>query len=460
MKQLERPMIDELKTHIRGDVFLPGDAGYDEARAVYNAMIDKRPALVVRVADAGDVMACVNAARDAGVDLAIRGGGHSGPGFGTCDDGIVIDFSACRGIRVDPQRQTARVEAGCTWGDFNHATHAFGLTTTGGIISTTGVAGLTLGGGIGYLTRRCGLSCDNLISADVVLADGTFVTANEKQNQDLFWALRGAGGNFGVVTSLEFKLHPIAQVYGGPIIYPAEHCETVATFYNEFMADAPDDFGAFFGVHQGPPVPFLPEEWHAKPVVVVVGMWSGSPDEGESRWKPFFDVAPVAGSYVGPMPYPALNVAFDPLLPPGQSNYWKSSFMKTITDGFISSCKKFGQHVPTPGSGMHCYPIDGAANRVGTDETAFPYRNVRYSPIVLGFWDDPQKNADNIAWVRSYWGSFQGDCEPGGYINFMDADDSGRLENNYRGIYRKLASVKKKYDPKNIFHVNQNIKPA
>lgn len=226
------------------------------------------------------------------------------------------------------------------------------------------------------------------------------------------------------------------------------------------MAETPDEFGAFFGVHQGPPVPFLPAEWHGRPVVVVAGMWTGPVDQGEARWKPFFDVAPVAGSHVGPMPYPALNEAFDPLLPPGQLNYWKSSFMKTITSGFIAACKEFGQNVPTPGSALHCYPIDGAANRVGPDETAFGYRNVRYSPIVLGFWDDPQNTTEYIGWVRSFWRVFQGDCEPGGYINFIDADDSGRVEDNYRGIYKKLGSVKKAYDPTNLFHLNQNVPPT
>ncbi|WCI09443.1 FAD-binding oxidoreductase [Arthrobacter sp. OVS8] len=273
-------IFDSLREQVRGQVITPGDADYDAARAVHNGMIDKRPAAVVRVSQVADVIASVNFARDNSLDLAVRGGGHSGPGFGTADDALVIDFAGTSGVRVDPANRTARSEAGATWADFNHATHAFGLATTGGIVGSTGVAGLTLGGGIGYLARKYGLSCDNLLSADVVTADGKFVTASETENDDLLWALRGGGGNFGVVTSLEFRVHPVDMVHAGIVIYPLEHAETVAKFYRGHLAAAPEEFGAFLAFHQGPPVPFLPEQWHGKPVCIVVGMWTGDLSEG------------------------------------------------------------------------------------------------------------------------------------------------------------------------------------
>ncbi|MFK0007397.1 FAD-binding oxidoreductase [Paenarthrobacter sp. NPDC090520] len=275
--------LDGLREQLRGQLITPEDPEYDSARSVFNAMVDKRPAGIVRVAQVADVIAGVNFARDNGMPLAIRGGGHSAPGFGTWDDALVLDFVNRTGVRVDPEAGTARAEAGTTWADFNHATHAFGLATTGGIVGSTGVAGLTLGGGIGYLARKFGLSCDNLVSADVVTADGSFVVASEDRNEDLFWALRGGGGNFGVVTSFEFTLHPVDMVHAGIVIYGAEHSDTVAHFYRDYIATAPEEFGAFLGFHQGPPVPFLPEEWHGKPVCVVVGMWTGDAVEGPSR---------------------------------------------------------------------------------------------------------------------------------------------------------------------------------
>jgi FAD/FMN-containing dehydrogenase len=452
--------VDPLREQVRGEIIEPGDPEYDAARAVYNGMVDKRPAAVVRVAGVADVIACVNFARENGVDLAVRGGGHSAPGLGTTDGGLVIDFVNRRGVRVDPETQTARAEGGCTWGDFNHAAHAFGLATPGGIVSSTGIAGLTLGGGIGYLTRKHGLSCDNLISADVVTADGRFLTASPSQHQDLFWALRGGGGNFGVVTALEYKLHPVGEVYGGPVMFSAEHADDVVRFYREFIAEAPEDFGTFLGFHQGPPVPFLPEEWHGKPVVVIVGMWTGPQDEGEARWKPILDAAPVAGMHVGPMPYPALNAAFDPLLPKGMQAYWKANFLNDLSEGAIGVHLEHGPKIPSMESAMHIYSIDGAVQRVGADETAFAYRDVNFSPVIAGMWHDPADNEANIKWVRDYSAALNPYSAAGGYINFMDADDQARIQDNYRGNYDKLAAVKKTYDPGNLFHVNQNIKPA
>lgn len=451
---------DSLREQVRGQVITPGDADFDAARAVHNGMIDKRPAAVVRVSQVADVIACVNFARDNSLDLAIRGGGHSVPGFGTWDDALVIDFVNTSGVRVDPAAQTARTEAGATWADFNHATHAFGLATTGGIVGTTGVAGLTLGGGIGYLARKYGLSCDNLLSADVVTADGQFLTASKSENEDLFWALRGGGGNFGVVTSLEFKLHPVDMVHAGIVIYSMEHADTVAKFYRDHMDSAPEEFGAFLGFAQGPPVPFLPEEWHGKPVAVVVGMWTGDQAEGPGRWKPFLDVAPVLGSMVGPMPYPALNQAFDPLVHKGLQGYWKADFLAELNDGAIAAHIEHGSKVPSVQSAIHLYPIDGAVHRVGANETAFANRNVKFAPVIAALWQDPAENEANIAWVKEYAAALRPYSAPGGYINFMDRDDLTRVEENYGPNYSRLREIKAKYDPQNLFHVNQNIAPA
>jgi len=451
---------DSLRGQVRGQIITPGDAGYDAARAVFNGMIDKRPAAVAQVSQVADVISCVNFARDNSLDLAVRGGGHSAPGFGTWDDALVIDFSNMTGVRVNPAAATARAEPGATWADFNHATHAFGLATPGGIVGSTGIAGLTLGGGIGYLSRKYGLSCDNLLSADVVTAEGKFLTASESENEDLFWALRGGGGNFGVVTSFEYRMHPVDMVHAGIIIYPIEHAETVARFYRDHMATAPEEFGAFLGFHQGPPVPFLPEEWHGKPVCVIVGMWTGDPAEGPARWQPFLDAAPAAGSMVGPMPYPALNSAFDPLQPPGMQAYWKADFLAELNDGAIAAHIEHGSKVPSVQTAVHLYPIDGAVQRVGVTDTAFANRNVKFSPVIAAQWMDPAENEANIAWVRDYAAALRPYSAPGGYINFMDGDDLPRVAENYGENYKRLREVKAKYDPQNLFHVNQNIAPA
>jgi FAD/FMN-containing dehydrogenase len=407
-----------------------------------------------------DVIASVNFARDHALAVAVRGGGHSGPGFGTADDALVIDFAGTRGVRVDPARKTARTESGATWADFNHATHAFGLATTGGVVGSTGVSGLTLGGGIGYLDRKYGLSCDNLLSADVVTAEGRFLTASESENEDLFWALRGGGGNFGVVTSLEFQLHPVDTVHAGIVIYPLEHAETVARFYREQLAAAPGEFGAFLAFHQGPPVPFLPEQWHGKPVCIVVGMWTGDPTEGPARWQPFLDVAPVAGSMVGPMPYPALNSAFDGMYPKGLLAYWKAAFLSELNDGAISAHLEFGRRVPSVQTAVHIYPIDGAVHQVGVTDTAFPNRTARFSPVIACHWQDPAQTEANVAWVREFAAALEPYSETAGYINFMDGDDLPKVAENYGPNYRRLTEIKAKYDPQNLFNVNQNIPPG
>ncbi len=451
---------EALHASVRGEVVTPGAGNYDEARKVYNGMIDRRPAAIVRCTDVADVIAAITLAREEGLDLSVRGGSHSVPGFGTNDGGVVCDLVGMRGVRVDPERRTARAEGGCTWGDLDHATHAFGLATTGGIISTTGVAGLTLGGGIGHLARGCGLSCDNLISADVVTADGQLVTASEDQNEDLFWALRGGGGNFGVVTSLEYRLHPVGEIYGGPIFYPVDRAGDVMRFYREFIAEAPEQLGAFFAFQIAPPLPFIPEDRHGETMCLVVTCWTGPVEEGKKAIAPLMEVAPVAAEHVGPMPYPALNGAFDALLPPGLQHYWKADFVRELTDDAIAAHVECGPRVPCVESTMHLYPIDGACHRTASDDTAFAYRDARFACVIAGMWPDPSDNERNTAWVRDYWEAIHPHSELGGYVNFMAADDQGRIRDNYRGNYDRLAEVKRRYDPGNLFRMNQNIEPA
>ncbi len=451
--------IDELQAQVRGEVISPDDDRYDQARAVYNGMIDRRPAVVVRPATAGDVMAAVNFARENGLDLAVRGGGHSVPGFGTCDGGAVIDLSGMRGVRVDPASSTARVEGGATWGDFNAATYPFGLATTGGIISTTGVAGLTLGGGIGYLARGFGLSIDNLISADVVTADGAMVQASERHHEDLFWAIRGGSGNFGVATSFEFRLHPVKEIYGGPMFYELSEAENVLRFYREYIADAPEQMGAFPAFQIAPPLPFIPEDRHGDTFIAIVACWAGPLEEGERALKPFHDVAPVVAEHVGPMPYPVLNGAFDGLLPPGLRHYWKANFVRELTGEAIAAHVAHGPDVPTVHSTVHIYPINGAVHRVGAEDTAFAYRDANFATVIVAAWPEPTRDEANIAWVRRYHDAVAPHSEEGGYVNFMAADDQGRIRANYKGNYERLVRIKRAYDPDNLFHLNQNIAP-
>jgi FAD/FMN-containing dehydrogenase len=451
--------LSDLRERVRGEVVTADDEGYDEARAVHNGMIDRRPAVVVRVANVGDVRAAVAHARDNDLPLSLRGGGHSAPGFGTNDGGVAIDFSDRRGVRVDPASQTARAEAGATWGDFNAATHAFGLATTGGVISTTGIAGLTLGGGIGYLSRGLGLSLDNLVSADVVTADGQFLVASEDENADLFWALRGGGGNFGVCTALEYQLHPVEDVYWGPMFFEIEETENVFRFYRDYIKDAPEEMGVFPAFQIAPPLPFIPEDRHGDLFVALVACWAGPPEEGEQRFKPFHDVAEVKAEHVGRVPYPAINAAFDGLFPKGIRQYWKGNFVKELTDEAIAAHVEHGARTPTVSSTMHLYPIDGACHRVGPDETAFGHRDANFSMVVVSAWEDPADDEANTAWVRQYSAAIAPHSEPGGYINFMAADDDDRVPANYGDNYARLVDVKRRYDPDNLFRVNQNIQP-
>ncbi len=445
---------------VRGDVVTAQSPEYDEARSVYNAMIDRRPLAIVRAVDVSDARITVDAARESGLPLAVRDGAHSVPGFGTVDDGIVLDLSTMKGIRIDPERRVARVQGGCDWGDFDHAAHGFALATPGGIISTTGVAGLTLGGGIGYLARGHGLSIDNLRSADVVLADGSFVTTSATEHPDLFWALRGGGGNFGVVTELEFDLHPVDTVYGGPMFFELEVAEELFRTYREWIADAPRTMAAFPAFQTAPPLPFVPEDRVGEPLVLLVSCFNGGDEEAERLLKELRTVATPVAEHVGRMPYPALNSAFDGLLPAGLQHYWKAAFQPELTDGAIAAHLEHGPQVPSMQSTMHLYPIDGAVQDVAADATAFAYRDANFAPVIAGMWPDPADNEANITWVRDYHEALAPHTSDGGYINFMAGDDQSRIRANYGANYDRLASIKRDYDPDNLFRINQNIAPA
>jgi len=457
---MAKQTMEELRGAVRGQIIARGDAEYDTARKVYNGMIDKHPKVIVRATDAADVMATVAYSSQNGRILSVRGGAHSVPGFGTNDDGVVIDLSRMKGIRVDPAARTVRAEGGVTWGDLFHATYPFGLTTPGGIISTTGIGGLTLGGGIGHLSRGLGLSIDNLLSADVVTADGRFLTASEKENPDLFWALRGGGGNFGVVTSFEYRLHPVKDVLVALVFFELSAARQVLEFYRQYIATAPEEMGAFFGYHLAPPLPFIPEKRHGEPFCVLVACWAGPMEKGEQAMQPIRKAGAVAAELVTPMPFPALNSLFDALLPPGLQHYWKAAFASEITDGAIAAHVAHGPKIPTVNSAMHIYPINGACNRVRADATAFAYRDARFAVNVAGMWPDPKDNQKNIKWVKDYYAALEPHSSRGGYVNFMADDDPGRVKESYKGNYDRLVSIKKKYDPENLFHINQNIKPS
>lgn len=456
---IDNVVADALRSQLGGELIRPGDRDYDVARHVYNAMIDRYPALIVRCADVADVIAAVAFARDRQLPLAVRGGGHSGPGFGVCNGGVVVDLSHMNGIRVDPTARIARVEGGCTWGQLDHATHPFGLAAPGGFISTTGVGGLTLGGGIGYLSRTLGLTIDSLLGADVVLADGRLVTASASQNQDLFWAIRGGGGNFGVVTSFEYRLHPIHTIYGGPMLWPMEQAGQVMRFWRGFIANAPEDINGWFGLLVVPPGPPFPEQYRQQQMCAIVWCYSGALDDAEQRFKTIREFGPPAIDFAGPMPWPALQRMFDAMLPPGLQWYWKADFVRELSDEAIERHLEHGARLPTPLSTMHLYPIDGAAHRVGQRDTAFAYRDARFAEVIAGVDPDRKNNERMIAWAKEYWNALHPYSAGGGYVNMMMDEGDGQVEAAYRDNYAELARIKAKYDPTNLFRLNMNIVP-
>ncbi len=457
--RLDESTVLSFANRLRGPLLTPRDAGYDDARAIYNGMIDKRPGLIAQCADVDDVVAAVTFARENDLLVAVRGGGHNGPGLGTCEGGLCIDLSAMNGVRVDPEARTAHVEGGATWGDVDSATHAFGLATVSGIISTTGVGGLTLGGGHGYLTRKYGLTIDNLLSADVVLADGSFVTASEDEHADLFWALRGGGGNFGVVTSFAFRLHPVDTIVGGPTLWPIDQAPEVMRWYRDFIEGAPEDLYGFFAFLEVPPGPPFPEALHGKKMCGIVWCYTGPEDQADEVFAPVQTVGTPALHGVHAMPYPALQSAFDALYPPGLHWYWKGDFVKELSDEAIAEHVKHAE-VPTMHSTMHLYPINGAVHDVDEDETAWAYRDATWSMVIAGVDPDPG-NADPVtAWARDYWEALHPHSAGGAYLNFMMEEGDERIRATYGGNYDRLARIKAEYDPENRFRVNQNIKPA
>ncbi|MGZ4460933.1 MAG: FAD-binding oxidoreductase [Nocardioidaceae bacterium] len=450
---------EALRSQVTGAVITPASPEYEEARKVYNFMIDRRSAAIVQCADAADVAAVVRQAAETGLELAVRGGAHSVPGFGTADGALVADLSGLSSVTVDPTSRTARVGGGVTWGGFNEAAGEHGLATTGGIISTTGVGGLTLGGGIGYLARGYGLSCDNLLSAEVVTADGRTVTASESEHPDLFWALRGGGGNFGVVTEFTFRMHPVTEIYGGPMFFELSDGPAILAYFNEFIKNAPREYGGFPAFQIAPPLPFVPENRVGEPFVAVVSCWTGSTRDGEQILQGFRDVANPVAEFVGAMPYPALNSAFDALVPRGLQHYWKAAFMDDLSPEAIATHMEHGPRVPTVNSTVHLYPINGACHDVAADATAFGHRDATYAVVIAGMWPDPADNEANTRWVRGYDAALAPHAQGGGYVNFASADDQPKVAANYGANYPRLQEVKRRYDPGNLFHLNQNIQP-
>ncbi len=447
---------------LRGRVILPSDADYNAARALYNGMIDKRPRLIARCANVADVIASVHMAREEGLLLAIRGGGHNGPGLGSCDDGLVIDLSTMKSVRVDPANRTVRVEPGCTSGDVDHATHAFGLAVPFGIVSTTGVSGLTLGGGTGYLTRKYGLTIDNLLEADVVLADGRLVTASSTQHPDLFWALQGGGGNFGVVTSFLFRAHPVRMVYGGPIFWDARHAAAVMRAYRDFLPTTPEELGIFVGLKTVPSMDPFPRDAWGKRACAIIGAFNGPADEGERAVAPLLERVPSPlFNWMSEMPFPAIQSLFDPFFPKGLQWYWKGDFVQSLPDDAIETHITQAAAAPSELSLMHLYPIDGAVRRVPRDATAWSARDASWSMVIAGIDSDPKKAGDLKRWGRAYWSAVHPYNLAGAYVNFlMDDEAGGRVQAAYGSNYPRLASVKATYDPENLFRVNQNIEPA
>jgi FAD/FMN-containing dehydrogenase len=459
---MSTPNLTDLRQRVRGQVIDSSHPEFDTARALFNGMIDKRPRLIVRCHDAADVVACVDYARGAGLPVAVRGGGHSGPGLSSVDDGLVIDLSGMRGVRVDPGERVVRVAGGSTAQDVDHATHAFGLAVPLGIVSSTGVAGLTLGGGMGYLTRQFGLTIDNLLEADVVLADGRLVTANPDRNADLFWGLRGGGGNFGVVTSFLFRAHPVSQVFAGPVFWHHEHAARVMREYRDFLADAPEELGSFVGLKKVPSAVPFPAEYRGQPACAVISCYNGPSDRGAAIMDRLLRRLPEPMfNWMSEMPFPALQALFDPLLPPGLQWYWRGEYVRELTDAAIEEHVNQTRDMAGSLSMMHLYPVDGLVHRVRPDETAWSERSARWTMVIAAVDADPGMAPALSAWAKRYWSAIHAHTQAGGYVNFMMGDGTReRLAATYGANYGRLAALKATYDPTNFFRLNQNIPPC
>jgi FAD/FMN-containing dehydrogenase len=460
MVMLDEAIMRKFKESLRGELIQPNDEGYDGARKVYNGMIDRHPRLIARCADVADVITAVKFGRENDMLVAIRGGGHNAGGLGVCDDGLVIDLSLINYTRVDPSARTVRVGGGCTWGDVDHATHPFGLATPTGVISTTGVGGLTLGGGIGHLTRKYGLTIDNLLAADMVLADGSFVTVSAEENEDLFWAIRGGGGNFGVVTSFLFRSNPVHTDYAGPMLWQLDQAAEVMQWYREFITQAPEDINGFFAFLVVPPGPPFPDHLHNRAMCGIIWCYTGPMDKAEEAFKPIRKFGPPALDLVGPMPHPVLQSMFNPIYPPGLQWYWKADFVKELSDEAIALNVKYCSELPTMHSTMHLYPIDGAAHQVGKTDTPWSYRDATWAQVIVGVDPDPANNERIIEWARAYWDALHPYSAGGAYVNFMMEEGEDRIKATYGDNYDRLVAIKNNYDPTNLFRVNQNIKPT
>lgn len=449
---LEQSALEVFKSKLRGELLIPTDTGYDMARTVWNAMIDKRPALIARCAGVTDVITCINFARTHNLLFSVRGGGHNVAGNAVCESGLMIDLSPMRGIRIDPTNRTARAEAGLTWHELDHETLAFGLATTGGTVSHTGIAGLTLGGGLGWLMAKHGFTCDNLLSADIVTAEGKFLTVSKTQNEDLFWAIRGGGGNFGIVTSFEYRLHPIdSKILGGMVLYPMDQAKEVLQFYRAYSANAPDDLTAFAGLLTTP---------DGLPVVAVVAAWFGSFAEGEQHLNPLREFGSPLADLIGEIPYQQLQTLFDAAAPFGIRRYWKSGYCAELTDDLLEILISHMAINPSPFSLLLFFHIHGAAARIGLSETAFTARQNQWDIDIISQWRDVTEDEKNIGWARTFWQKIE-PFTKGVYMNHLDADDSAsRVRAAYGRNYERLASIKSKYDPGNLFRMNNNITPS
>jgi FAD/FMN-containing dehydrogenase len=453
--------IAELEQSVRGEVIRPGDESYDDARAIWNGVHDRHPALILRCAGVADVMRGVEFARSQDLLLAVRGGKHSIPGFSTCDDGMVLDLSPMQAVRVDRQARTARAEAGVTWSVLDHETQAHGLATTGGLVSTTGIAGFTLGGGIGWLMRKHGLTCDNLVSADVVTADGCLRHASEDENPDLFWGLRGGGGNFGVVTSFEYRLHPVGpMITAGPVFYPGERAAEILRFWRDWASGAPDELTTMVSLLTAPPAPFLPEAWHGRPLVGILAAHSGSVEEGERATRPLRELGDPVADLIGPIPYVAMQSLIDPLWGPGAHSYFKAGWMEGLDDAAIDTLVRNRDAVTSPKSEIHVQHVGGAVARVPADATAFGERSAPFLLNVIASTFTADGYDDAVGWAQELYRDMTPALSGGTYVNFLSNEGDERVRAAYGDKYDRLVALKDRYDPTNLFRLNQNIAPS
>ena len=461
MTSLAAGKIEEFKRGFGGEILLPSDGAYESARKIWNAMVDKRPAVIARCATTPDVVRAVNFARDNGVLLSVRGGGHNIAGNAVCDDGLMIDLSKMKAARVDAAARRVTIEGGATLADLDAATEAHGLATPVGINSTTGVAGLTLGGGFGWLSRKYGMTVDNLESAEVVTAAGEVVRASASENPDLFWALRGGGGNFGVVTRFEFRLHPVGpDVLSGLIVYPISEAKSVLRQYREFMAKAPDELSVWTVLRKAPPLPFLPEKVHGREMMALALLYAGDPKRGEPLIEPLRRFGTPWGEHVGVQPYVAWQKTFDPLLTPGARNYWKSHNFSTLEDALFDVVVAYVGKLPSPECEIFFGAIGGATTRPAPDSAAYPHRDAKFVMNFHGRWEDPADDERCVGWARDFFNATAPFANGGVYVNFLTADEGDRVRAAYGPNYDRLVRVKRRYDPANLFRMNQNIPPA